>query len=159
MGCVCIYIYIYIYIHIYIYIPTHLKNITQNCSCLKKMQDKETVSPRGPSRLQTPNPDTMVDANKCLLTGAWYGCPLRGSARALPIQMWMLEANHQTEHWDPNGEVRGRTEGVCNPIERTISTNQTPTPRVPRDETTNQRVHMEGPMAPAAYIAENCQHQ
>jgi hypothetical protein len=39
----------------------------------------------------------------------------------------MLAANHQTEHRDPNGGVRGKTEkaeGVCNPIGRTtISTN------------------------------------
>ena len=41
----------------------------------------------------------------------------------------MLTANHRTEHRDPSGGVRGRTEraeGVCNPIGRTtISTNQT----------------------------------
>jgi hypothetical protein len=63
-----------------------------------------------------------------LLTGAWYVCLLRGSARVLPIQMRLLAANHQTEHWDPSGGVRGRTEGVegvCNPIRRTISTNWT----------------------------------
>jgi hypothetical protein len=28
-----------------------------------------------------PNPDAIADAKKRLLTGAWYGCPLRGSAR------------------------------------------------------------------------------
>jgi hypothetical protein len=44
-----------------------------------------------------------------LQTGAWYSCSLRGSARAWPIQMWMLTANHQTELRDPNGRVRGRT--------------------------------------------------
>ena len=32
--------------------------------------------------MQTPNPDTIADAKKCLLTGAWYSCLLRGSARA-----------------------------------------------------------------------------
>jgi hypothetical protein len=31
----------------------------------------------------------------------------------------------------------------------------TSTPRAPMDKTTNQRVHMEGPMAPAAYVAED----
>jgi len=60
---------------------------------------------------------------------------LRGSARALLIQMRMVAANHQTEQGDPNGGVREKTEGaegVCNPIGRTtISTNQTP--RAPRD--------------------------
>ena len=32
--------------------------------------------------LQTPNPDTIEDAKKCLLIEAWYSCPLRGSVRA-----------------------------------------------------------------------------
>jgi hypothetical protein len=49
--------------------------------------------------------------------------------------MQMFAANYQTEHRDPNGGVRGRTEGaegVYNPIGRTsISTKQTP--RAPRD--------------------------
>jgi hypothetical protein len=35
-----------------------------------------------PSYIQSPNPDTIVDANKCLLTGACYRCLLRGSAIA-----------------------------------------------------------------------------
>jgi len=39
------------------------------------------------------------------------GCPLRDSARALLIQMRMLAANHWTEHGDPNGGVREKTEG------------------------------------------------
>ena len=41
----------------------------------------------------------------------------------------MLAANHWTEYEDPSGRVRKRTEGaegVCNPIGRTISTNQIP---------------------------------
>jgi hypothetical protein len=70
--------------------------------------------------------------------------------------MLMLTSNHHTEHRDPNGGVRGRTEeaeGVCNPIGRTTkSTNQSP--RTFRDYTTNQRVHLEEPMASAAYVAE-----
>jgi hypothetical protein len=48
----------------------------------------------------------------------------------------MLKVYHQTEHGDPNGGVRGKTEGtegVCNPIERkTISTNQSP-PELPEN--------------------------
>jgi hypothetical protein len=47
--------------------------------------------------------------------------------------MQMLIDNHQTEHADTNGRVRGRTkgaEGVCNPIRRiTISINQTNFPQ------------------------------
>jgi hypothetical protein len=30
----------------------------------------ETASPGDPSHIQLPNPDTIVDANKCLLIGA-----------------------------------------------------------------------------------------
>ena len=57
----------------------------------------ETVPPRDPFHLHTPNLDTMSDAKKCLLTGACYSCSLRGSARASPIQKWMHLAKHQTE--------------------------------------------------------------
>ena len=59
----------------------------------------------------------------------------------------MLAANHGTEHEDPNGKVRGRTEelkGFATPQEKTTTlTNQNLPP-----------VHMEGPMVPAAYVAE-----
>jgi hypothetical protein len=89
-----------------------------------------------PSHMQPPNPDTIADAKKCLLTGTQYSCLLKGSARALPIQMWMLAANHWTEHRDTNEGVRGRTkgaEGVCNPMGRiTISTNQISPPHTSR---------------------------
>jgi len=71
---------------------------------------------------------------KHLQTGTWCGSLLRGSARALLIQMRMLAAIHGTEHGTPM-EERERTEGtegVCNPIGRTtISTNQT-VPSSPR---------------------------
>jgi hypothetical protein len=70
--------------------------------------------------------------------------------------MWMLATNHQTKHGDTNGGVRGRikvTEGVCNPIGRTISANQKPYSS--QGLTTNQRVHMEGSKAPATYAAED----
>jgi hypothetical protein len=38
--------------------------------------------------------------------------------------MQMLAANHWTEYRDPNGGIRGKTEGAkedCNPIERTTT--------------------------------------
>jgi hypothetical protein len=42
----------------------------------------------------------------------------------------MLTTNYLTKHRDPNGEIRGRTEGaegICNPIGRsTISTKPDP---------------------------------
>jgi hypothetical protein len=41
--------------------------------------------PRDQSHLQASNPVTMADAKKHLLTGSWYVCPIRSSARARPI--------------------------------------------------------------------------
>jgi hypothetical protein len=65
-------------------IPTHLKIFNWELSLSKrKCRDKngaeaegrkghpETVSPRDPSYLQTPNPDTLADAKICLQTGTW----------------------------------------------------------------------------------------
>jgi hypothetical protein len=67
----------------------------------------------------------------------------------------MLAANHWPEHRIPNGGVRERTEeaeGVCKTLNQPDPTPLAP--RAPRDQTTNQRVHMEGPMAPATFVAE-----
>jgi hypothetical protein len=47
----------------------------------------------------------MADANKSLLTGAWYSCLLRGSASAWQIQKWMLTIIHWMEHKVPNEGV------------------------------------------------------
>ena len=73
--------------------------------------------------------------------------------------MGMLTANHRTEHGDHNGGVRGRTkgaEGVYNPIgSTTISTKQTPPPELPGTKPGTKRVHMEGPIAPVGYVAED----
>ena len=58
----------------------------------------------------------------------------------------MLSANHWAEQGGPNGGVRERTEGtegVCNPIGKTIRTTKAP------------RVYMEGPLAPAVYVIED----
>jgi hypothetical protein len=38
--------------------------------------------PGDPSNIKSPNPDTIMDTKKCLLTGAGYSCPIRGSASA-----------------------------------------------------------------------------
>lgn len=48
---------------------------------LKKKPSESTLL-RDPSHLLTLNPDPIADAQKCLLTGARYSCPLRGSVRA-----------------------------------------------------------------------------
>ena len=52
----------------------------------------------------------MADANKSLLTGAWYSCLLRGSASAWQIQKWMLTFIHWTEHTLPNEGARESTQ-------------------------------------------------
>ena len=103
--------------------------VVKNTDNNRRKGHPETGPPRTPSHLLTPNPDTIADAKKCLLTGVWHSCPLRSSARAGPIQMRMYTAEHWNEHRDPNWEVRARTEGaegICNLIGRTkISSNQT----------------------------------
>ena len=83
-----------------------------------------------PSHKQSPNPDTMADANKSLLAGAWYSCLLRGSASAWKIQKCMLTVIHWMEHRVPNEGVRECTQGAeeaWSPIGGTsIWTNQYP---------------------------------
>jgi hypothetical protein len=69
----------------------------------------------------------------------------------------MLIANHWTESSVPDGgvgEVTKGAEGVCSPMwGSTVPTGQTP----PELQGTGPptRVHMEGPMAPATYVAED----
>jgi hypothetical protein len=65
----------------------------------------ETVPPRDPTHLLTPDPDTIGDAKKCLQKGAQYSCPLRVSARTRPVQVQMYTAQHWIEFRDPNGKV------------------------------------------------------
>ena len=52
-----------------------------------KERPPRDLLPWDPSYLQTPKPDTIADADKHLLTGAWYGCPLRGSASLKQMQI------------------------------------------------------------------------
>jgi hypothetical protein len=86
-----------------------------------------------------------------LLTGAWYSCLLRGFARAWQIQRQMLTANHWTEQAVLNRGVREGTEGFCNSIGKTTSTNQYPT----EFQWLNHKgVHLEVPMAPAGYVSQ-----
>ena len=68
----------------------------------------ETALPGDPSHIQSPNADTIVDAKKYTLTGAWNSCLLRGSARAWHIQRQMLTDNHWTDHGVPNGGVKSK---------------------------------------------------
>jgi hypothetical protein len=68
----------------------------------------ETVPAGDPSYNKPPKADTIVDAKKSLLTGAWYSCLQRGSARDWPIQKWMLAAIHWVKHVVPNEGARER---------------------------------------------------
>jgi hypothetical protein len=81
--------------------------------------------------IQSPNLDTIIDAGKWLLTGAWYGCLLRGSSRVWQIERQILVANYWTEGGVSDGEVRDGTEGAegdCSPMEGTaVLTSQPPT--------------------------------
>ena len=88
----------------------------------------------GTGQKSGPNSDTIADAKKCLLTGAWYGCLLSGSVRAWQIQRQMLTASYWTELGDPNGGVRERTEGaerVCKTHRRNNNINQPDPPELP----------------------------
>ena len=82
----------------------------------RKYRDKEwsrvwrkshpETAPHGDiSHMQPPSPGTIADANKCWLRGAWYRCFLRGFAKSLLIQMWMLAVHHQNELWDPKKKL------------------------------------------------------
>ena len=75
------------------------------------------------------HPGAIVDANKSLLTRAWYSYLLRDSVSACQILRRMLSANHWTDHRDCRSGDRERTqgtEGFCSPIGGTIWTNQYP---------------------------------
>jgi hypothetical protein len=66
-----------------------------------------------------------------------------------------LAANHWTESRDPNGRVRGRTEGDegdYDPLGRTtVSTNRTAPQRCQRLNHQPKRIYMGQSMAPATY--------
>ena len=78
------------------------------------------------------------------------------SPKRLCQSLTNTKADACTEYEDSNGEIGEGTEGAegfCHLMEgATVSTGQTP--RSPGDWTTNQRGLMEGPMAPATYVAE-----
>ena len=134
--------------------------------CLKSLISRdwrkghpESAPPGDSSHIQLPHPDAIVDARKCLLSGAWYSCLLRVSARAWQIQRWMLAVNHWTE---PGGFQREKLQKVLKELRgsaapwgkgTTVWTGQSP--GAAGNLTTNQRLHMEGPLALAAYVAED----
>ena len=68
----------------------------------------------------------------------------------------MLPTNYWTEHGGPDGGVGGGTEGAegCCCHGESNSINRPTPPGSPGDWTTNQRIHMEGYMVLAEYVAE-----
>jgi len=124
---------------------------------------QETPLPTNPSHMQPPNPVTIADAKKCLLTRAWFGCLLRDSTRALLIEI-RFEVNQQTEHslrqcrtyrkdwmgwrgFQPHRKNRNISQLDLHP--------QLPGTGPPTNK------YMEGPMTPAKYVAQGgiVQHQ
>jgi hypothetical protein len=88
-----------------------MEGVTETEQSLK--DDHTETAPLGdPSHKQPPDPDTTADANKNLLTGAWYNCLLRAFASAWQIQKWMLTTTHWMEHKVPNEEARESTQGA-----------------------------------------------
>jgi hypothetical protein len=97
-----------------------------------KERPSEIAPPVHPSHVQSPNPDSIVDVKKCLLTGIWYSWLLRGSSRAWKMQRQKFTVKYWTEHGVSNEGDRERTEGaegVCDPVGRiAISTKETSLP-------------------------------
>ena len=71
----------------------------QSMEQILKERHSEAAQPRDPSHIQLQNPDTIVDAYKCLLTGAWYRCHLGGSASA-----WQIQRGHTQPAIELSGE-------------------------------------------------------
>jgi hypothetical protein len=87
----------------------------------------ETAPPGDPSHTQSPNLDTLMDANKCLLSRAWYSSLLRDSVSVWPILKWMFTSIHWTEHNKGSSERTQGAEQFCSPIGgTTVWTNQYP---------------------------------
>ena len=72
----------------------------------------ETAPLGDPSHKQPSNPDTVVDANKSLLSQAWYNCLLKGFSSSWQIQKWMLTINSWMEHRVHNGDTRESVQGA-----------------------------------------------
>jgi hypothetical protein len=110
-------------------IPTG-RDTEAKCGAETEGKYPETASLGDLSHIQLPNPDTIVAANKCLLTAASYSCLLRAFSSAWQIQMWKGTAIHWSEHRVLNGRAKERTKGakgVCHSISwTTMWTHQYP---------------------------------
>jgi hypothetical protein len=72
---------------------------------------------RLPHTIPSADPDTIADAKKHLLTGAWNGSPQRGSASTWLIQLKILTANQGTEPREKEelGERLKELKGIATP--------------------------------------------
>jgi len=57
----------------------------RKCSKDWRKGHPETATHKNPPHIQSPNPVIIGNAKRWTLTGVWYSCPLRGSARAWQI--------------------------------------------------------------------------
>jgi hypothetical protein len=55
------------------------------------------------SHIQSPKPNTIMDAKKCLLKGTWFSCLPRGPAITLQIE---VDASSQPLEWAPDSQWR-----------------------------------------------------
>ena len=98
------------------------------------------------------SPQEFQESGQLALLLRPWGCkpfssfgPLFDSSLGDSVLSPMVDCKHLTLNLQPHGGINSAN----------WTDPPTPTPRVPVDWDTNQRVHMEGPMAPAAYVAED----
>jgi flagellar biosynthesis GTPase FlhF len=83
------------------------QNKTKQQNKAKQSKAKQSKAKQSKTKQnKTKQPYTIVNAKKCLDTGAYYGCLLRGFASTLLRQMQTLRAKHWYEPRDPNGRVK-----------------------------------------------------
>jgi hypothetical protein len=105
--------------------------------------------------MQPPNPDTIADAQEGLLTGAWYSCLLRGCDRAWQT---VLDVCSQSLVWAQGPQCRNYGKDWRNLMSLQNHRKKNNINQLNSQSSqglNHQRIHMEAPMALAAYIAED----
>ena len=142
--------------------PLISKFLTQNFSCLKKIQWQKKKMEKRLKRLPHLGIHFILRHQTLMLL--LLRCAYRQKPsmavlwEALPAtKIQILTANHWTKQGDSKRWARGSNEGAegdCNPIKRTILTNWTL--RAPMDKITSKSLYAGGPLAPATDVAEDC---
>jgi hypothetical protein len=89
------------------------KELQRQISEQRLRKDHSETAPLGdPFHKPPSNTDKMVDANKNLLTEAWYSCLLWGSVSSWQILKWMPTDIHWMEHRVPNEGDSESTQGA-----------------------------------------------